>query len=143
MEELPITIEDSASPEDIAVVHKGLDEYNTSCAGEANYGPLRIFVRDEKGAIVGGLLGEHFYGWLHVDILWVDEQVRGNDYGSKLMAAAEAEALRRGCRHCLLDTFSFQALPFYEKLGYETFGVLDDYPGEHERIFLRKTLSPG
>lgn len=143
MEELPITIEDSASPEDIAAVHEGLYEYNISMAGDAQFRLLRIFVRDDDGNIVGGLLGESFWGWLHIDILWVDERLRGEGYGARLIAAAEAEALRRGCKHCLLDTFSFQARPFYEKLGYQVFGVLDDYPGEHERIFLRKTLSPG
>ena len=141
MDEYKLTIEESASAEDISIVHEGLGEYNASLVGDGQYRELRIFVRDEGGRVVGGLFGEHFYGWLHISTLWVDERLRGNDYGTKLIAAAEAEAARCGCRHCFLDTLSFQARPFYEKLGYEVFAVLEDYPGEHERIFLRKTLS--
>jgi hypothetical protein len=39
-----------------------------------------------------------------------------------------------------LDTFSFQARGFYEKLGYEEFGQLD-YPPDHHRHFMRKRLT--
>jgi len=58
------------------------------------------------------------------------------------MLAAEAEARKRGCDNAHCDTFDFQALPFYQKLGYETFGHLEDYPANHVRYFLRKRLSP-
>ena len=50
------------------------------------------------------------------------------------MQAMEAEAIRRGCRGAYLDTFSYQARPFYERLGYEVFGTLDDYPAGHQRF---------
>ena len=53
----------------------------------------------------------------------------------------EAEAIRRGCKGAYLDTFSYQARPFYEKLGYEVFGTLDDYPTGHQRFYMRKRLS--
>jgi hypothetical protein len=35
---------------------------------------------------------------------------------------------------------SFQAQPFYEKQGYTVFGVLEDLPDGHKRIFLKKDL---
>jgi GNAT superfamily N-acetyltransferase len=56
------------------------------------------------------------------------------------MAAAEEEARRRGCHHALLDTFDFQARSLYERLGYEVFGTLDDFPRGHQRFFMRKAL---
>ena len=65
---------------------------------------------------------------------------RGQGVGSQLLAMAEQEAVARGCHSAYLDTFSFQALPFYQKQGYEVFGTLDNYPGEHKRYFLRKQL---
>ena len=54
------------------------------------------------------------------------------------MQSAQHEAHLRGCRHAYLDTFDFQALGFYQKLGYELFGHLDDYPPGHTKYFLQK-----
>jgi len=53
----------------------------------------------------------------------------------------EHAAKERGCTAAHLDTFSFQARPFYESLGYEVFGTLDDYPQGHQRFFMKKTLT--
>lgn len=142
MADYTLSVEASYSPEDARVVDHGLDVYNFSQAGEAQFQRLGIFIRGKDGTLVGGLLGESFWEWLHIRTLWVDEPLRGNGYGSKLVQAAEDEALKRGCLHVHLDTFSFQALPFYQRLGYDVFGRLEDFPTGHERIFLKKTLSP-
>ena len=56
------------------------------------------------------------------------------------MSTAEKIALDRGCVGSWLTTFPFQARGFYERLGYETFGRLENSPGENIRIFLRKRL---
>ena len=141
MTDYKLTIEESPSPEEVARVNLGLDEYNISQVGDANYRLLRIFMRDESGTVVGGLLGATFWDWLYVETLWVTESLRRSGCGIKLLAAAEAEAIKRGCRRAYLDTFSFQARPFYERLGYEAFGVLKNFPVGHDRIFLQKELS--
>jgi hypothetical protein len=39
-----------------------------------------------------------------------------------------------------LETLSFQALPFYEKLGYTVFSRLDDFPPGGARYALTKSL---
>jgi GNAT superfamily N-acetyltransferase len=72
--------------------------------------------------------------------LWVSETVRGSGYGTALMQAAEREAVRRGVRNIFLNTFSFQAVDFYLKLGYTIFGELEDFPPGHKRVFLQKKL---
>jgi GNAT superfamily N-acetyltransferase len=69
------------------------------------------------------------------------EKQRGQGHASKLMQAAEAEARARGCKHALLDTFSFQALGFYKKLGYVEFGRLSGFSGRHDRHYLYKSLA--
>ena len=97
-------------------------------------------MRDAADTIRGGMLAEVGWGWLHLSVLWVDEGVRGNGYGVELLAAAEAEARRARCARVFLDTFSFQAKPFYEQNGYEVFGLLEGFPRGHERCFLRKSL---
>jgi cation transport ATPase len=60
--------------------------------------------------------------------------------GHVLAAAVVRAAAERGCRHAHLDTFSYQARPFYERLGYRLFGELENYPPGHSRFFLRKQL---
>jgi ribosomal protein S18 acetylase RimI-like enzyme len=72
--------------------------------------------------------------------LWVSELERGRIVGSQIILAAESEAIKRGCIGSTLDTFSFQALGFYEKLGYSLVGKLSGYLGEHERFYLQKKL---
>ena len=140
MTEFTIAFEDSPTPEDRSFVHQGLGSYNDSQIGDGRYQGLSIIVRDGAGDVVGGLFGATYWDWLHVETLWIDETLRGKGYGSKLMAAAEAEALERNCKNSVLDTTSFQARPFYERLGYKIFGVLENYPDEHKRFFLQKSL---
>jgi GNAT superfamily N-acetyltransferase len=134
-------IDPNAPPEEIEAVHAGLREYNRQFTSFEGASPLNIFLRDEHGALAGGLLGYVCWGWLYVEILWLAEAVRGQDYGSRLLDLAEQEAARRGCRHANLDTMSFQALPFYIKRGYTVWGQLDDFPVGHSRIFLKKDLA--
>ena len=134
------SLDPNASPADISAVHEGLREYNDHFASWEGSGPLNIFLRDQQGALAGGLLAYTWWGWMHVDILWLTDAARGQDYGSRMLALAEQEALRRGCHHVMLDTMSFQALPFYLKQGYTQWGALDDFPIGHSRYFLKKAL---
>jgi GNAT superfamily N-acetyltransferase len=75
-----------------------------------------------------------------VAALWVDEPHRGQGVGTQLLAEAEAEAERRGCLGVYLDTYSFQARPFYERLGYQLFGTLPDCPPGATKFYLYKRL---
>ena len=122
-------------------VWKQLSEFNQHHAEPDQHTLLRVFARSVHGELVGGLLGETFWRWLYVSILWVDENYRHAGLGRQLMARAEAEAKQRGCLHAYLDTMDFQAPDFYPKLGYVTWGTLDDFPPGHRRIFFKKDLS--
>jgi GNAT superfamily N-acetyltransferase len=135
-----LTIEDSPAEADIEVLPHALEAYNEGeWPQHAPWRELAVFVR-EGDRIVAGLAGESYCGWLFVKYLWVSEGLRGRGVGSELMARAEARARERGCHSAWLDTFSFQARGFYEKLGYEEFGRLDYPPGRH-RHFMRKRLT--
>jgi ribosomal protein S18 acetylase RimI-like enzyme len=136
-----ISVEDNASPQDVQTVERGLEAFNLARTGvSSQFERISIFVRGDDGAIRGGLLGGTYWGWLYIRTLWLDDEVRGQGYGQKLVRMAEDIARGRGCHHAHLDTMSFQALGFYQKLGYEEFGRLDDMPRGHSRIFLRKAL---
>ena len=82
------------------------------------------------------------FAHLHVDLLFVPEDLRRTGIGRRIMIDAEEEAIRRGCRGAWLDTYSFQARGFYERLGYAMFGTIENYPPGHSRFFLKKTFGP-
>lgn len=138
MEDQTITVEEHPTEGDIRTVIRNLVDYNDSQAEKERSQPLAIFIRDSNGEIVSGLLSQTHWGWLFITHLWVAESLRGKGYARKLMIRAELEAKKRGCHHAYVDTFSFQALGFYEKLGYQVFGVLEDFPPGHKRYFLQK-----
>ena len=97
-----------------------------------------IALRDGQGRLLAGLSGVMSWGWLFVEAVWVDAALRGSGAGRRLMARAEAHARAAGCHSAWLDTF--QAEGFYLALGYERFGLLEDYPAGQRRAFLRKRL---
>jgi GNAT superfamily N-acetyltransferase len=96
-------------------------------------------VRDENKQIVGGLKGYCYGNAFFVDILFMDEQLRGKGYGTQLMKLAEHEAKMNACDFVHLDTFSFQALPFYQKLGYIVYAELG-YTADIMRFYLKKDI---
>ena len=111
-----------------AAVLRGLTGHNQSRVGSRNTKPLAISLRDESGEIVGGLVGELKWEWLHVDLLWIDERHRGAGFGEALVAQAEQEAREHGAKGVYLGTMSIQAPEFYPRLGYRECGRMENYP---------------
>jgi ribosomal protein S18 acetylase RimI-like enzyme len=134
-----IEITDSPREEDEAFVVAQTREFNRQFT-DKDVRRLCVFARDEGEAIVGGLTGMTYWGYLDVGYLWVETSRRNQGIASRLLAAAEAEAVRRGCRRVLLDTYSFQAPEFYRKLGFREFGRLEGFNGGHVRHFLCKDI---
>jgi GNAT superfamily N-acetyltransferase len=141
-EEYVITVEENPSIEDERAIGAGLNLYNVQQTGrkDSNYRKLVVLAKDESNRVVGGLVGGTYWNWFYVDLFWLEDEMRGKGYGARILNLAEREAARRGCAHVFLDTFSFQARPFYEKHGYRVFGTLDDFPPGHKRYFLQKDL---
>lgn len=136
-----IELTDSPNPSDVQAIDEGLDAYNAAQGAVMDWAPLMLFIRDKQGAVVGGLTGGTYWGWLYIGRLWIEESLRSQGYGSRVLAEAEQEALRRGCQHAHLDTHDFQALPFYQKRGYTVYGALEDLPLGHIRYSLQKRLA--
>jgi GNAT superfamily N-acetyltransferase len=137
-----ITLTDAPTPEMWKAIGDALTAFNRSRIGEP-YAPrplVLLLSNPDSNEIVGGLHGSTGFSYLYVNLLFVPESMRGGGVGRKLMMEAEAEAIQRGCSAAWLDTFSFQARGFYEKLGYSVFGTLDDYPPGHSRFYLTKRL---
>ncbi len=130
-----------APPEDaLAVIGKNLAAFNDSDVGPAVKETLAVLVRDEAGVIVAGISGYTAWGWLYVQWLWVDERLRGQNMAARMLDAAEAEAVARGCHGAYIDTFNPAALKAYQRQGYRPFGKLDDFPLGRSRTFLQEEL---
>ena len=137
---LEFAVETDPIAQDIETLSKGLNQHALPKTGTAGFAPIAVFARDEDGLIRGGAAGKINWNWLHVSLLWVDESMRHGGLGSRLLRMLESAAKEQGCRESHLDTFSYQAAPFYEREGYSEFARLHDYPDGHDRIFLRKRL---
>lgn len=137
-----ITHVDPPNPEWDQQIKQGLRQYNREQVGSRVFHELSLVIQDEEGKVMGGLLGGSIWGWMFIETVWVAAELRGQSYGRQLLSMAEEIALRRGCQHTILETFSFQALPFYQKQGYVIYGQLDNFPAGHTRYSLKKDLIP-
>ena len=117
----------------------GLIRYNDQKMGKQKYRRFAISLRD-KGAIVGGIVGEVWMTVLFIQFFWIDERFRGKGHGSRLIQKIEEEDRRFGAVRSYVDTMSIQAPNFYRACGYEAFGAIDGYPGGVTRHWFTKTL---
>ena len=125
---------------EFAALKAGLTKYNESHIGSVLREKVSSFIKDKSGNIVGGVLGEIHWDWMHIQGLWVDESIRKRGWGAKLLAHIEAYALSQDITNIRLETTTFQALGFYIEAGYDIFGQLDDMPKNHTSYFLKKKL---
>lgn len=137
-----LSITNKVTPEEKEELLVGLRAYNSQFLDMATFsGDIGVYMRDDKGVMLGGLIGVRKGDWLNIDYLWVSETVRGSGVGGQLIKAAEDEARGKGCKQALVDTVSFQARPFYEKQGYRLQMSLQDYPYQGmQRHYLTKAL---
>ena len=114
--------------------------YNRSKREEVESEPLNLYLEDEKGNLMAGLVAETFGNWLEIEYLFVKEELRGQGIGSKLLQRAESEAKKRNCRFAFVNTYQFQAPDFYKRLGYKEVFTLQDYPYTGQRYYYQKDL---
>lgn len=137
---MQLNVTDAVTHQDLDEVRLGLNAFNSRFINIDEIKAIGVFVTDEHGKKRAGLTGSTTGNWLRIDMLWVSDALRGQGVGTQLIRAAEEEARRRGCRYAQVDTASFQARPFYEKLGYRLRFSLDNYPRHHQRHYLSKAL---
>lgn len=128
-------------PDDFETICSGIRAYNLQHLPSGEVTRIGCFVRDEEGKMVGGLTGNLFANTVFVEFLWLDENHRKGGLGTQLMQRLEAEVKPKGITDLYLDTFSFQALGFYLKLGFEKVGEYRGFPAEGiSKYFLQKRI---
>ena len=125
---------------EVKYIRDSLYKYNEEIVGNDGHTPINIIEYDDNGNIVGGIIGGTYWGWMYIDILWVEENHRRRGIGTRLLHEAEKEALKRGCHHVHVDSMSWQAPEFYKKQGYEVIGILPDIPEGNQKYLLIKDL---
>jgi GNAT superfamily N-acetyltransferase len=121
-------------------IQRSLEKHGNLHAPGLNARPVEVTLRDQKGQLIGGLLGSTAWEWLIVDMLWIAEEQRSRGLGGELLARAEQRAIKLGCTRARAETFDFQALPFYQKQGYDVYAQQDDFPVGHTEFQVRKNL---
>jgi GNAT superfamily N-acetyltransferase len=139
--ELSFSLTDAPERDTVDALWMRLIEFNATAAGPTEHRPMLAVVRDPSSQLVGGACGSSYWGWLHLELLWVAEEWRGQGHGGRLLTIMETEAVARGATRAFLDSFDFQAIAFYTRRGYRVFGELPDFPPGHHRCWLVKTLT--
>jgi GNAT superfamily N-acetyltransferase len=137
---LSLTIEPNPVPADILLIERGLFAYEEARLGSPAHAQFAVLLRDDQGAIQGGLDGHVMWSRLFIKTLWLPESLRGRGLGSRLISEAEREAARRGCHGVWLTALGDRAMGFYLKRGYSVFGCLSNYVGGESLYSLSKDL---
>jgi GNAT superfamily N-acetyltransferase len=143
MAEPLLVLTDAPHAADVAAVREHLSRFNVEATRIDDQRALAVLVKDPgTGEVLGGLTGRTSRGVLFVDMFFLPASLRGGGLGGKLLRMAEEEAVRRGCRHGVLHTNTFQAPGFYSKHGWQEFGEIPCDPPGTSRFFFRKSLVP-
>ncbi len=120
------------------MIEQGIDQFSNDYVGETRTACFVTVYDGDK--LVGGLRGESLGAWFYIKHLWVAEEHRKQGLGKDLMKSAEQEAKARDCQTIWVDTLSYQAPDFYQKLGYDVAARVPNYRGSYDRIFFRKDI---
>ena len=139
---MDLSVEPDPDPRDLEFLETQIRREASAAMGLGDEAELAIFVRDDAGRIVAGVSGWSWGNCCELQSLWVEPSLRGRWLGTRLIAAAEAEAVARGCSQTVHFTYAFQARRLYERCGYELMGRVEDFPSGTDVLWYRKRLVP-
>ncbi|MEO8401724.1 MAG: GNAT family N-acetyltransferase [Gammaproteobacteria bacterium] len=133
-----IVYEDNHSAEDTQILYSGLATHAKKMVAMQPIETFSYLIRDENNKLLGGCIGAICYGSLHIDTLWIAEQIRGQGYGMQLMQLALEHGLTHACTFATVNTMSWEALDFYKKLGFQVEFKRSGFQKNAVFYFLRK-----
>ena len=98
------------------------------------------FLAFDNDKLIGGAIGYIEYNWYFLDLLYIDENYRGQNIGTKLIKAIEEFAIKENLTGVRMETWNFQSRGFYEKNGYKVFAQIENCPPGTIDYFLKKEL---
>jgi GNAT superfamily N-acetyltransferase len=139
VEQLRIAIEAKEDTVD-NFVHAGLRAFNRARVNWPERQRFNVTLRASDNELRGGILASVSYDVLVLEDVFVEEHCRHGGHGARLIARAEQEGRSRGARLAVVSTFSWQARPFYEGLGYAVYAQLPYNNGAYTLFSLKKSL---
>lgn len=127
-------------PKDYKVLSDGMLLYYDKHGHRRTSEIINIFLKDNNKKVHGGVVVTVLWNGMEINSLWVEESLRGQGLGRKLVTAAEKEGKARGCTIVYTNTFTWQAPEFYIKLGYMPYGKLDNFPQGYTLTYFYKNL---
>jgi GNAT superfamily N-acetyltransferase len=144
VQEVQIELATTPDDADLKTISEGIQSFNQEhLPDDVVFEPdtrFAVFARDDDGKVVGGIRANAFWNYCILELVWISKEARGDRVGSQLMAKVESHCCDLGFEYIRTETVSFQAKPFYEKLGFRVFGELADYPKGHTTYCLVKKL---
>lgn len=142
MQQLEYRLEFQEEPaqDDLKVLSEGLIEEDILQKGMDRIRPFGIFIKRSDGTVIGGINGLSLYGSLYIEMLWIKPEWRGQGLGKKLVLESEKIGRERSCSFVTVTTMDWEALPFYQKLGYQIEFVREGYQKASKMYLLRKEL---
>lgn len=125
---------------DAKVLYEGINDEAVKKMKMERINSFGIFIKDDEGVVLGGVQGISLYGCLYVDMLWLKEELRQQGFGKKLMLEAEKIGMDRQCSFVAVNTMDWEALPFYQKLGYAIEFIREGFAKDSKMYMLRKKL---
>lgn len=135
-----LVVEDSPAAADLALLEENVAAAAIAAAGLGEEQEFGIFARDEDGRVMAGVSGIVLGRHCELQAMWVDESLRNRGLGHALIKGAEGEARRRGCALVTFHAYDLLAQGLYERLGYETVGVIENCPAGSAARWYRKIL---
>ena len=135
-----LVVEDAPASADLALLEERVAAAASAAAGCGEEHEFAIFARDDGGRVVAGISGIVWAGCCDLQAMWVEDSLRNRGMAGALIAAAEAEARRRGCGLVVLHAHDMLVGGLYDRLGYETAGVIENWPAGSTARWYRKVL---
>ena len=98
------------------------------------------FIAKDKETFAGCVTANILWKSLHIRFMFIEAKYRRQNLGTALMEKAFAYGRANGCAFAFVDTLSFQALGFYQKLGFELEFERAGFAHGITQYYLRKRL---
>jgi ribosomal protein S18 acetylase RimI-like enzyme len=134
---------DEDNPEVIkTILIEGLREYNQHFFGQYEKKDFAIYIQDEKATIIAGICGFIIekHQTMRLEFVWVHKEHRKKGIGSKMLFYIEKYATLKQCKFLQVSTLEFQAVGFYQKMGYTQIGIIPQWFCAKDEVFFLKQL---